>query len=129
MNRGGYRQGAGRKAGWRHGATQTIRVPVALREELLEIARQLDNREFIRKRTYSEINALLDRWQTKYDAEPASSNEWQKVRQLIDEIQELIAPETSETDNLTEIEADEWENFPALGEGCYHRHGRHHNCL
>lgn len=112
--------------GWRHGETQTIRVPVALREQLLEIARLLDNREFIRERTYSKLNTLLGEWQAKCDAESVSSTEWQKVRQLIDEIQELISPEALVTGQLAEIEADEWKNLPGLGEGCCHRHGRHH---
>ncbi|MDJ0714230.1 MAG: hypothetical protein QNJ54_08405 [Prochloraceae cyanobacterium] len=127
MSRGGYRQGAGRKAGWRHGETQTIRVPVALREQLLEIARQLDNREFIPDRTYSELNALLGEWQVKCDAEPVNSIEWQKVRQLIDEIQELISPEARASGKLAEIESDEWENLRGRGAGCGHRHGRDRN--
>lgn len=39
---GGTREGAGRKAAWKHGETTTIRVPAALREQVLEAARQLD---------------------------------------------------------------------------------------
>jgi len=118
MNRGGYRQGAGRKGSWRHGATQTIRIPVALREELLEIARNLDNREFINNRTYSELNALVSEWRAKCDAEPASSREWQQVRQLVEEIGEFISPE---------IGSYECGDFAPLGQGYCHRHRRRHN--
>jgi hypothetical protein len=39
---GGTRKGAGRKASWQHGDTQTIRVPVALADQVLTYARQLD---------------------------------------------------------------------------------------
>lgn len=128
MNRGGSRRGAGRKAGWRHGETQTIRIPVALREQLLEIARQLDNKEFIGERMSSELNTLLGKWEAKCNAQPASSTEWQKVRQLIDEIQEIIAPEAYEADQLAEIETDERGNCVSRRAGCTYRQGRHHNC-
>ncbi len=60
MGRGGYRRHAGRKAGWRHGATQTIRVPIALTDELLEIGRNLDRGEHICQRTYSVLNTILN---------------------------------------------------------------------
>jgi hypothetical protein len=96
MGRGGYRRNAGRKACWRHGTTQTIRVPIALREELLEIGKQLDQGEYICQGTYSQLNAILSEWLAKCDAEPPESGEWQKVRQLIGEIQQLLSPQEAE---------------------------------
>lgn len=42
MPRGGYRTGAGGKSTWRYGKTKTIRVPEALAERILEIAREID---------------------------------------------------------------------------------------
>ncbi|MDJ0799777.1 MAG: hypothetical protein QNJ51_23705 [Calothrix sp. MO_167.B12] len=93
MGRGGYRRNAGRKASWRHGETKTIRVPIALREELLEIGKQLDQGEYICQATYSQLQAILNAWQSKCDAEPGESGEWQKVRQLIGEIQQLLSTE------------------------------------
>lgn len=42
MTRGGKRDGAGGKSTWEHGKTKSIRVPIALAEEILQIARQLD---------------------------------------------------------------------------------------
>lgn len=42
MPRGGYREGAGRGSSWKHGKTKPVRVPVALAEEILAIARLLD---------------------------------------------------------------------------------------
>ena len=40
--RGGYRVNAGRKSSWRHSETQTIRVPKVLVQQLVKLARQLD---------------------------------------------------------------------------------------
>jgi len=42
MPRGGFRQGAGGKPSWNYGKTKVIRVPEALADHLLEIARALD---------------------------------------------------------------------------------------
>ena len=42
MSRGGNREGAGRKAGWKNSETQVIRVPKILAAQILDIARSLD---------------------------------------------------------------------------------------
>jgi hypothetical protein len=42
MARGGRREGAGGKYKWIHGETKVIRVPVALADQILAIARILD---------------------------------------------------------------------------------------
>lgn len=42
MPRGGKREGAGGRPSWRNGRTKPVRVPVALAEKILEIARILD---------------------------------------------------------------------------------------
>lgn len=47
MPRGGKREGAGAKFKWKHGKTKTIRVPVELAEQVLELARKLDNGEVL----------------------------------------------------------------------------------
>jgi hypothetical protein len=43
VGRGGHREGSGRKSGWKHSETQTIRVPKIFAAQLLEYARQLDS--------------------------------------------------------------------------------------
>jgi hypothetical protein len=43
MARGGKREGSGSKAGWSHGKTKPVMVPVALADKILEIARVLDD--------------------------------------------------------------------------------------
>ena len=47
MPRGGHRENAGRKSGWKHPDTQTIRVPKVYANQLIEIARRLDKGESI----------------------------------------------------------------------------------
>lgn len=47
MSRGGYREKAGRKSGWYHPETCTIRVPAIFADRLLEIAHALDSGEVI----------------------------------------------------------------------------------
>lgn len=42
MARGGKREGAGGRPSWRNGKTKPVRVPVALADKILEIARVLD---------------------------------------------------------------------------------------
>lgn len=42
MGRGGRRDGAGARYKWAHGETKVIRVPIALADRVLEIAKILD---------------------------------------------------------------------------------------
>ncbi len=125
MGRGGYRQGAGRKAGWRQGQTQTIRVPIALKEQLLEISRQLDRGEDICPPTYSALKTLIDEWQEKCEAHPPDAPQWQKVRQLISEIQNLLAPESRSNDGVNQLEVHS-EYGELFGLGKSNRRRRRH---
>lgn len=43
--RGGARPGAGGGARWKHGRTKLVRLPVALLDEILEVARYMDQNE------------------------------------------------------------------------------------
>ncbi|GAB4212680.1 MAG: hypothetical protein OHK0012_07380 [Synechococcales cyanobacterium] len=45
MGRGGARPGAGAKGSWESGRTKTIRVPESLADDVLELARRLDEGE------------------------------------------------------------------------------------
>lgn len=42
MSRGGKRKGAGRKSGWNHSPTQTVRVPKIFAAQVLAYAKELD---------------------------------------------------------------------------------------
>jgi hypothetical protein len=46
MARGGRREGAGAKPAWGNGKTKPIRVPVAIAERVLEIAKEIDQGSF-----------------------------------------------------------------------------------
>ncbi len=88
--RGGYRRGAGRKAIWQDPETQTIRVPAALKEQLLDIGKGLDQgQEFYDGRTCSELRRIIQDWETKFQGN--DSPDWQLVRQLLDEIQSVLS--------------------------------------
>jgi hypothetical protein len=90
--RGGWRRGAGRKSAWQSGETQTIRVPVALKEPLLEIGRHLDEgQEIYHGTTCSEIQAIVKEWHAKCQAN--DSPEWQLIQQLLTEIEEVLSRE------------------------------------
>ncbi len=60
MPRGGRREGAGGKPTWKNGKTKTIRVPVVLAEEILRIARQLDEKGTIEYDTESKVIDLSE---------------------------------------------------------------------
>lgn len=55
MPRGGYRPGAGGQFKWKHGETKTIRVPIALAEQILEYAQKLDDGAIIERETPSKV--------------------------------------------------------------------------
>lgn len=55
MPRGGKREGAGGKPTWKNGKTKTIRVPIVLAEEILRIAKELDEKGVIERETESKV--------------------------------------------------------------------------
>lgn len=54
MPRGGKREGSGAKSKWKHGKTTSIRVPIALVDQILEVAHQIDNGTFLAHRESSK---------------------------------------------------------------------------
>lgn len=88
--RGGCRRGAGRKAIWQDQETLTIRVPAALKEQLLDIGKGLDQgQEFYDGRTCSELQSVIQAWEAQ--CQNHDSPDWHLVRQLIDEIQAVLS--------------------------------------
>jgi len=110
--RGGWRRGAGRKGAWQCGETQTIRVPVALKEPLLEIGRHLDEgHEIYPGRTCSELQAIVREWQANC-CQANDSPEWQLVGQLLTEIEEVLSK----------------GRFRAGRRARFNNRNRHHSC-
>jgi hypothetical protein len=64
MSRGGYRKGSGRKPSWNHPDTQLIRIPKLFASQLLQLARQLDQGEYI-----EEVSDSIDFVTESYDPE------------------------------------------------------------
>lgn len=60
MPRGGKRPGAGVKPTWKNGRTKTIRVPIAIAEDVLKLARELDDKGFIEHGTESKVLDLSE---------------------------------------------------------------------
>lgn len=55
MARGGARLGAGSKPTWKNGKTKTIRIPVAIADAVLALARELDEHGTIESVTDSKV--------------------------------------------------------------------------
>jgi hypothetical protein len=90
MGRGGFRQNAGRKGMWENGETQTIRVPVAIKDELVHIGKELDQgQEIIAGRTCRELEQLLNEWDAKCSLNQGA--EYQQVKELIGQIRTVLA--------------------------------------
>lgn len=45
MPRGGYRENSGRKPKWNLGETKAVRIPVAIADTIMEVAKRLDEGE------------------------------------------------------------------------------------
>lgn len=60
MPRGGKRPGAGGKPTWKHGKTKTIRVPIALADEVISFARKLDEKSITEHDTDSKMIDLSE---------------------------------------------------------------------
>jgi hypothetical protein len=89
--RGGFRRGAGRKAVWQDPETQTVRVPVAIKEQLLNIGRELDQgQELYDGQTCTELQGVIQAWESRC-GEATDAPEWQLVRQLLGEIQAVLS--------------------------------------
>ncbi len=91
--RGGMRSGAGRKGMWQNVDTQTIRVPVALKDDLVTLGQQLDQgRGVIAGKVRMQLEAVLAHWQAESSLHPEES--WQPMRKLLGELEAILA-ETS----------------------------------
>lgn len=88
--RGGMRQGAGRKPMWENGETQTIRVPVALKDDIINIGQELDRGNgVLMGKTCAKLEKIVSEWEAKCPGN--EGEEWQNIRQLIGEIKEVLA--------------------------------------
>ncbi len=107
--RGGVREGAGRKSTWQHGtADKQIKVPGALADRVMVLARELDTQmesgesspapaKAPRKRTRpqriagvtAELQALLDEYSAWREGMPANLQEGEQAQRLDETIDQL----------------------------------------
>ncbi len=59
MARGGYREGGGRPSSFIHKPTQTVRVPVVLADQVLELTQKLDKGELIVNDTIQKKDRIV----------------------------------------------------------------------
>lgn len=59
MARGGRREGAGGRPAWKYGKTKPVRVPIALADKILEIAKILDEGKFEDSDNLKELEELV----------------------------------------------------------------------
>jgi len=84
MPRGGARENSGRKPKWNLGETKAIRVPVAIADTILEIARRLDEGEtpesivIPRAATATPEPSVENREESTGDSAPASTRKKKK---------------------------------------------------
>ena len=109
-NWGGYREGSGQKPKWNSGETKPIRLPVKLHQQITDIARLLDSKEYTTEELLSceikqhletvtesndesvtfsnELKNLVNNWQEK--AKNTTSPRWSHAKKLLAELEELL---------------------------------------
>jgi hypothetical protein len=92
--RGGQRKGAGRKSTWQHRETCLLRVPVAIANELMQIAHKLDRGEILEFDTNSnqdEIIQILNRWAERRKKISRSTAKWHMMHRFLDEVESSLS--------------------------------------
>jgi len=110
----GYGKGTGRGGhrpntptpSWNHGKTTTMRVPIALKDKLMEIAREMDEKgssEALSQNppSLSRIQATLTRYRNLLDEKPSKGNaksrkdtaRWENVEALVSELERILEEE------------------------------------
>lgn len=116
-NWGGSRPGAGNKYKWRHGETKAVRIPIALADKVLEVAKAIDSGEQVGNESVTQSSGegkadyLMERLEAinqKYSAElgklradlSKATRELQQVTEERDKYFDQIADIKLELDNL-----------------------------
>jgi hypothetical protein len=117
------RAGAGRKSPWQNGDTQTIRVPMAIKEELLFLGQQLDRGQgIIGGGLRRQLETLLQDWEAQCGEQ--SEGEWLAVRQLLGEIRALLDQVPCGHGQQGDRHQQQFRHGQrGQGQGCQHRNG------
>ena len=82
--------GAYTKPKWRLGKTVAIRVPLAIKDELIEIARKLDNGEKESSKSLLVVNAIEKLREATTSKKDGGSYDGRKGRELKSKVLEVI---------------------------------------
>ena len=126
MSRGGERENAGRKPSWVNNDTTLIRIPKAIRDSLMTIAKKLDQGESVEIETKSNqieiesvtesnldsvtdsIKQIVDRYRKESDAATPKNTRWDNARKLLKELESVLYIETT-IESITESKPEEKE--------------------
>lgn len=131
-NWGGSRPGAGNKYKWRHGETKAVRIPIALADKVLEVAKAIDSGEQIdesvtqssRDEETSYLMKRLEATNQKYSVELGKlradlskvTRELQQVTKERDKYFDQIADIKLELDNLKNDSVTQSSYNPAISD-------------
>lgn len=96
--RGGYRENAP-KPTWNYGKTTTMRVPIALKDELLKIAREMDKGGNPNNPpSLQGVRAVLTQYRNLLDEKPSKGKattrkdtaRWENVEKLVSELEGVL---------------------------------------
>lgn len=101
--RGGYRDNAGRKSSWKHSVTQTIRVPKVFAQQLVKLARQLDNGEAIDTVTKSKQGSTDNETDSKSIASDIVTNSILPLKEALVQASAILKAKRSARESLAKL--------------------------
>jgi hypothetical protein len=105
---------------WQNGETQTIRVPIALKDDLVTLGQQLDQgRGVIAGKVRMQLETVLAHWQAESSLHPEEG--WQPVRKLLGELEAILAEPSCQGRGRQGMGAEQHRHR--------HQHQNQHPCL
>jgi hypothetical protein len=108
MARGGKRDNSGRRSNWQSSSeTKAIRVPEWMIDDLMKVARQLDEGQLIgsqsNKNIYKDIHKekldnikiILQKWEAKITKDNCNAPRWKNVATMVNELGEEIRKDSN----------------------------------
>jgi len=99
-NWGGSRPGAGNKYKWRHGETKAVRIPIALADKVLEVAKAIDSGEQVENESVTQ-SSKDEEADYQYRLEKIQTIN-QEYASLVGELRANLAKVTRQLQQVTE---------------------------
>jgi hypothetical protein len=99
MGRGGKRENSGRRSNWQSSSeTKAIRVPEWMIDDLMKVAKQLDEGESINqlsdenihKEKIDSLKVIIEKWQSKLPIDNPNTPRWKNTAALLRELSKAI---------------------------------------